>query len=352
MKRLSRVSFALAFCLVPSVLAQSPSPPPSVVTFDSKQFGMDVDVYARFDPNLSRITPPAEQPIVVFVKELMPLLGIAGYQTLLYQLAAQGITVIAPIYKPDYRYGFLSDGLGSINAKDSGYHSAGTAKAIRSTLKKIEKLWNLQSRSWVLYGHSIGARVALQLLQAWPDRFEAALLDAPAPRFIFAPNKKGQIVHKFPDLDPLCGTPAILPMVSLVQYADDAIGSNAIQDFQACLEASPHQTLMIRGFTREDGTIVDAGRFAPFSNYGPPSGEHKGTVQERDEAVQSLFKTDPFFEWNEVDEYSTLAIIPALAWSAMSGPTSDVARDVLYGDSFRLAQNGQIVREVVAQTFP
>ena len=261
------------------------------------------------------------QPILFFVGGYLPTVDEVGYKTLIEYLAKRNIAVISPEYDTsilDSEIGFHTDLL-AIDIEKSLHRYIQHAYASCKNPPKV-----------ILYGHSIGARIAMAMMKNNQQLYDAFILDGVGPDH----DDKKNIVdhnHLWSDDDQTIYPNLLTAPLTVIHYEGDHvlqpfterayknIRGNFKQMFEIkSLHLSEEQKIVKNGVTYKVTTrrFVQADHFSPMS--GPLQSYPSILRNIVFNAVKDIHGYRPNIVWNEIDEYASLPILTAISWATMS----------------------------------
>lgn len=264
-----------------------------------------------------------EQPVLVFLGGYLPTTGFGAYQYLIESLVKRNITVIYPRYLSTNDEDQVADLIKGFNTKDLAQ------KVFDSIDPYMRTAYStcVEDPKVVLYGHSLGARVAMSVAQLKTNNFVWAglVLDGVAPNesegtkldeTVLWSDKKGKsdVRISFP--------------LSVIHYeADQVTKMYSTQAFEN-INATFKQLFEIKSLVSPDWKkIVQADHFSPMS--GPLNVSALRSVALG--SAKKIHGYDVSIVWNEVDQYSTLPLLTAFSWAAMSSlQTCDGVREEIW----------------------
>lgn len=253
-------------------------------------------------------------PTLVFLGGGYPRVGIFGYDRLLRHIAAKGVQVLVPLYVPSPAEE-TAEQKEAIGVLRHGYHSENAAfliqQGLRDFLTQKENAFCRAKTSWVLYGHSLGARVALALSRTSPAgiNWQGMLLE-------------GFAGHKIIDdtYDPFQDGRSLAldgPLTLVFQENDAAFGEATINLYRAfAVNKSAQRETPLAVPAKQLIAILGprADHFTPFSD-DPPT--HRGLkAYVWDQLARSLHGYSPTLQLDSVDRVDTFTLLPALALAA------------------------------------
>jgi pimeloyl-ACP methyl ester carboxylesterase len=300
-----------------------------------------------------------KNPTLVFLGGFYPLEDLKGYEKLFVELAGQGISVVAPMYIVDE-----NDWIGSrISAyraiEKNGYSSKDYARGVETALRDFQT--KIPTDRWVLYGHSMGARVAAALLEENHLRFEGVLLDGVPGQKEF--NDADRLI--IDDESPI-QTPHEWPPTTVIHYEKDSIFTETTRLAYLNAPARTKELIQICVYPDPQGRKSPADHFSSFTDdtyettflwIGPPFfigvsvPSLKSWIRRTfvDPEAKRIHGYSPRFTMNRIDEYGLLALLPALVRAY--GPNQDGererARETLYGSLGCFIADGDTLRKIL-----
>lgn len=308
-----------------------------------------------------KTTTEKPSPILIFLKGFLPTVGIAGYTHLLKHLTDQGLIIIAPIYRPDIHYSLREDLLESKAMSENGFNSETIAKDIIEAIDPF--LTKYSSNPVVLYGHSMGGRIAILLAHKLGNRIKGIMLDGIMPQI--GRDSSGQVVSE--DTTNICETNTLreLPYpTTFVYYELDKKLSPSVLDAYNCVKTPFKQLMEIQSFEDSNGVLASADHFSPlttepigitiFFSLHPRillpinylAGVRALLVAP---AVKDIHGYELNIVLNEVDQYGLMSLLPALAYahSPEHGDRHEKGWSVIYGKERNFFANDQMLRELI-----
>lgn len=264
-----------------------------------------------------------DRPILLFLGGFLPSVGKSGYKNLIEKLAKRNISVIYPIYLSTS----LSDQMDNAKEYDSGKFADDIKTSVQSYVKDTYSSCK-KVPAMTLYGHSMGARVAISLSKRMPESIASMILDSVLP----GEGLKGGIIDKEflrtnGNLQPL----EVNFPVTVIHYEGDKILKSGTDRAYGQIKSKYKQYFEIKSYVVKDPRnpnkiirTVSADHFTPFSGVNE---KKEMTKLFRDNVLSSGeeihgYKID--LSWNEVDEYSTYPLLTAITWSAV--PTDEMCK--------------------------
>ncbi|MCB0308031.1 MAG: hypothetical protein KDD48_01555 [Bdellovibrionales bacterium] len=268
-----------------------------------------------------------DAPILIFLKGFLPRVGYEGYNRLIYDTAKMGAIVIVPIYQPDRYYGF-SDITKSARL-EGNYNTQSISRSIEKSIVHILQKINSSNRKIYLYGHSMGALIAIPFMKTnIGQQVSGYILDAvPEPTF------SGNQYNYEQD------TVQVSVPVTFTHYELDNRFCDSTIDAYHFVNAPFKQYIEIRG--------NNSNHFSPMTNN--PASQRKPSAYQNLvlPEVKKIHGYSPEIKDNVVDQYSTRTLIPALLFSQSDRSEFTHAKDYIYGTNRELLFNDKLLREVI-----